>query len=306
MKASLERVASRISGTPLMITERKLDVILNVLAPRIGVEAPQVNMSALGEEATARRYEVHQGVAVVPVVGTLLHRSDWLDAESGLVSYGAIGDMIETAVGDPHVHHIVLDVDSSGGEANGVFDQVDRIYKMRGEKPITAVVNEEANSAAYAIASAADRIVTTRTALSGSIGVIATHVDQSNYNESEGLKVTHVYAGERKADYTPHAPLSDEAQQRLQEQVNETYDIFVETVARNRGMRERAVRDTRAAFFLGRAAVVNGLADAVDTVEAVVQRAKQERGNPMSNSTASSTRRGASSGGRGSPARSGH
>ena len=126
---------------------------------------------------------------MVSVIGTLVSRSGYLDATSGLLSYGDIGDAIATAMDDPSVRGVILDVDSPGGEVGGLFDLVDRIgaIKSASGKPLWAVANESALSAAYAIASAADRLYVTRTGEVGSIGVVAVHVDESGADAKAGL-----------------------------------------------------------------------------------------------------------------------
>nr|WP_255773278.1 S49 family peptidase [Halorhodospira sp. 9622] len=162
------------------------------------------------------------------------------------------------------------------------MDLAERIAARRGEKPMTAVANESAFSAAYAIASAADEIVVPRTAGVGSIGVIATHVDRSGENEMQGRVVTHVYAGARKADLSPHRPLSEEALSWLQATIESHYEIFVALVAANRGISEQAVRQTEAGVFFGPDAVTAGLADRVGPAVEVIE--SQQGGRSMSTS----------------------
>src|SRR5262249_57450704 len=82
---------------------------------------------------------------------------------------------------DPTVRGVILDVDSPGGEVGGLFDLVEQInaIKAANSKPLWAVANESALSAAYAIASASDRVYVTRTGEIGSLGVVAVHIDES-------------------------------------------------------------------------------------------------------------------------------
>ena len=126
-----------------------------------------------------------------------------------------------------------------------------------------AVANDLAFSAAYALASGASRIVVSRTGGVGSIGVIAMHVDQSMKDAQDGVRYTAVFAGERKNDLNPHAPISDSAHAFLQGEVNRVYDLFVATVAQHRGLSAEAVRATQAGLYFGPDAVTAGLADAV-------------------------------------------
>ena len=98
------------------------------------------------------------GIAIVPVIGTPVARSGYLGAASGLTAYSDIAESIEAAATDPCIHAILLDVDSSGGEVGGLFDLVDHIQAIRSQcgKPIWAVADEAALSAAYAIACTGD------------------------------------------------------------------------------------------------------------------------------------------------------
>jgi len=153
----LPHVAARVFGTPLMIARGKLDVILGVLAPRLTGAAL---LPSDGEREPAQPVSMTpSGIAVVSVVGTLVARSGYLDSSSGLLAYGAVGDAIEEAMGNPSVRGVLLDVDSPGGEVGGLFDLVTRIRALKGASgiPLWAVANEDALSAAYAIVSAADR-----------------------------------------------------------------------------------------------------------------------------------------------------
>ncbi len=129
----------------------------------------------LGDAETRDRrpYDVIDGVAVVPISGVLVHG----DAYSwwGQTSYGSIRASLEQAATDAEVRAIVLHVDSPGGEVSGCFDLADRIFAMRDVKPIAALVDEYACSAAYALASSAEQILAPRTAVIGSIGVITMH-----------------------------------------------------------------------------------------------------------------------------------
>lgn len=260
----LPHVAARLLGAPLCIHRPKLDVILSVLGSRIGLDGQP---APSGTGPPARDSPARAGVAVVPIHGTLLRRTLGLQADSGLASYAAIAQQLDAALASPDIAAILLDVDSPGGESGGVFDLADRIRSATRIKPVWAVANEQSLSAGYALASAASRIVMSRTAAVGSIGVIAMHVDQSAKDAAEGLRYTTVFAGERKADLSPHAPLSSEAQAQLQAEVDRVYDLFVDTVARHRGLEAAAVRGTQAGLFFGQDAVDAGLADEVGTFD---------------------------------------
>ena len=263
---NLPHLASRLYGTPLLIAQPKLEVILAVLGERIGFAGSAANL-APPPSARPENLPERPGIAVIPVHGTLVRRTVGLEADSGLTSYQRIAESLEAALASPEVSGILLDIDSHGGESSGLFDLADRIHAVRQSKKIYAIANDHAFSAAYAIASAAERVFLTRTAGVGSIGVIAMHLDQSGYDADQGLRYTPVYAGARKNDLSPHEPISDQAHALLQGEVNRIYGLFVETVARQRNLRPAAVRATEAGVYFAQDAVAAGLADAVGTFE---------------------------------------
>lgn len=290
-------VAARVFDVPLLIEAGKLAAILHVLGPRLGFDAPDAPADAieygkpedhmraftrLRHERTDDGYLVFEGgVAIVPVIGSLVQRSDWMAEASGMTSYAKIERMLAGALGDSRVREIVLELDSPGGEVAGAFDLADRIYAARGEKPITAISSEAAFSAAYLIASAAKTIVLPRTGMVGSIGVVAAHIDNSKALEKRGQAVTFVYAGEKKVDGNPFEPLSDRARADWQREIDALYSMFVETVARNRGVDPEAVRATQAGVFMGEAAIAAGLADRVATFADELGAAVQRQAGPF-------------------------
>lgn len=257
----LPHIAGRVFDAPLLIARAKLDTILGVLVPRLRGES-----LPFGAKPVTRDYEVENGIAIIPVVGTLVRRTIGLEAQSGLMSYSLIAERLDAALQDNAVKAILLDIDSPGGEAGGVFDLADKIFAARKVKPIWAVANDEAFSAAYAIAAATDRIYLSRTGGVGSIGVIAVHLDQSVAEADAGLKYTAIYAGEHKNDLSPHEPLSDPARAQLQTEVDRVYALFTETVARMRGLDLAAIKETEAALYFGEQSVAAGLADRIGTM----------------------------------------
>lgn len=261
----LVHLASRLYGTPLLIARPKLDVILSVLGSRIGL--PDLEMAMPPSAPRQISAASTAGIAVIPVVGTLVKRSMGIQAVSGLMSYGEIEARLDAALSDPQVAGILLDLDSPGGEASGVFELAERIRAASQIKPIWAHANDAAYSAAYAIAAACERLTLSQTAGIGSIGVIALHIDQSMKDAKDGLNYTAVFAGGHKNDFSPHEPLSPQATTALQTEVDRLYAIFATQVAQMRGLDVQAVRATEAGVYYGEQAVAAGLADAVMPLE---------------------------------------
>ena len=268
----LPHLAQRLFNRPLAILPDKAELVMAALADRFGVArmfnaAGPVALDAAdpGEPADWKPYEVVDGIAVIPVEGTLVHKLGSIHPYSGMTGYDGIRALFAAAWDDAAVRAIVLDIDSPGGEVAGCFDLADQIFAARqtGEKPVWAILNENALSAAYAIASACKRITVPRTGYTGSVGVIAMHCDISKALTAAGVTVTLITYGERKADGADTAPFSKEARARWQADVDSMGDLFVATVARNRGLTPARVKATQAATYQGASGIGAGFADAV-------------------------------------------
>ena len=227
--------------------------------PLLQTEPPLSADSAVDPVQTKR-------TAILNISGALVSRPVPGLCDPGPLSYEFIASVFDRMVADDNVKAIVLRCDSPGGMAGGCFDLSDRIYAARGKKPVYAMVDNMAYSACYAIAAAADEIWLTRTGGVGSVGVVTYHCDQSAFNSKVGLKVTFVFSGDRKVDFNPHLPLSEDAQSRAQVEVDRLRALFVESVAKYRGLDAQAVFDTQADTYHGPGAVEARMADRVGTL----------------------------------------
>lgn len=285
---NLPHLASRLYGTPLLLARAKLDVILSVLGERVNWPESDLAVPSILKRPSI---DAPVGIAVIPVVGSLVRRTVGLDPASGFTSYAEIAGMVDAAIADPSVEGIVLDIDSPGGEAGGVFELGERIRAADGVKPVWAIASDTAFSAAYAIGCAASRLLVSRTGGVGSIGVIAMHVDQTARDAQQGYRYTPITAGDHKNDFSPHEKLGPEAHARLQAEVDRLYSMFVDHVAAMRKLDADAVRATEAGIYFGMDAVTAGLADAVGSLDAVLAEfssflvARRARGHTMSDST---------------------
>lgn len=219
-------------------------------------------------------YQVVDGVAVVPLVGVLAKRASLFMDVSGGVSTARVGAMLNQAAADAAVKAIVLEIDSPGGQVDGVMQLAGKIRAVRAAgKPVVAWVNGTAMSGGIWLASAAERIyIADATTGTGSIGVVATHVDASRANEAAGRKVTEITAGKYKRVVSTHEPLSAEGRQTLQDQVDALYEIFVNEVAAGRGAPVDKVLADMAdgRIFIGRQAIDVGLVDGVATLDDLI------------------------------------
>lgn len=213
-----------------------------------------------------RPYKVQDGILTVPVKGLLLNNFSII-VGSFATGYDYIWKAVQRGMADPQVKGIVFSVDSGGGMVSGNFDLVDRIYAMRGKKPMRAITTDGAYSAAYSIASVADKIIMGRTAGVGSIGVVTTHMEQSKALEARGITVNIIRSKERKYEGNALEPLTEVARQAMQDRVNAMHTEFVAIVARNRGMDAGKVDATDALTFMPEEAINRGLADEASTPE---------------------------------------
>ena len=260
----LPYLASRLYGTPLLIARPKLEIILGVMGRKLAGDT----LPTPPPEAMARSDGVQiteSGIAVIPILGTLVRRSSYLVAASGLTSYFEIEAMAAEAFADPRVKAVLLEIDSSGGEAGGVFDLAARLRSLArtSGKPLWAIADEAALSAAYALACAADRLWLTRTAEVGSIGVVAVHVDESEADRQAGLAYTFIHAGSHKVDGHPHAPLPLTVAADIQTDIDALHEQFIGLVAGSRGLGVEVVRATQARVYRGDQAIAAGLADQI-------------------------------------------
>lgn len=280
---SLSRLATRVFNTPLLIHPAKANAILAAIGARLGLSAEAIPVVVRDDtsEPGQKEYVVAGGIAIIPISGPLVKRAAaGVDAMSGsLTSYEELTAQIEDAAADPDVAGILFDVDSPGGEAAGMTDLSDFIFSLRGTKPMIAAVNDSAYSAAYGIASAADQVYITRDGGAGSIGCYILHCDQSGYNEKQGLKFEYIYAGDHKIDGNPMAPLSSDARESLQDEVDRIRDMFVSLVARNRSVPAAEILATQAECFFA-AEAIPLLADKIGTLDEAMNAMQAALGLP--------------------------
>lgn len=215
-------------------------------------------------------------VQVIPLAGVVFPRGGGFLADMlGGTSAERLAASLRQAANDPAVSAIVLDVDSPGGSVAGIPEATDAVRAAAQVKPVVAVANTLAASAAYWIASAATELMVTPSGEVGSIGVFAAHQDVSAALEHAGIKVSLISAGRHKTEGNPYEPLTDDARAALQARVDEVYSAFVRDVARGRGVSVDAVRG---GFGEGRvvgakAAISQGMADSVGGLDDAIRRA---------------------------------
>ena len=266
--SKFSHLSSLVFNKPLMVTQDYAETIAVVLSDRLNLDVEGLQIKSDAKDQ--REAITSKGVAVIPIVGSMSHRSTGIEAMSGMTSYSTLQKQFDAAFNDPNVGSILMDIDSPGGSVAGAFDFRDYLMSKKGTKPVYALARDAMCSAAYLIGSTADKVYATQTARVGSIGVMAMHTDASGKMEKEGLKPTFISAGKFKTAGNPYEKLEGEKLKYLQDSVDESYDMFINAVADARGIDKKVIRDTEARVYGGKKAVEIGLADGIRTYESVL------------------------------------
>jgi len=279
----LPLLADRVLNRPLLLHPDKAATVLHVLEGRITLgaidaqpaapEAGRFKGSQRRQSGGVLQFTRASGdTALITIDGSLVNRGAWIGASSGLTSYEGIGAQIDEIAAERDIRNLIIDMNSYGGEATGMFALAAKIRNLRQKMHVVAVVNDVAASAGYGIVSAADRVVISPTSLIGSIGVVMMHLDRSEEMAAKGIRPTFIHAGAKKVDGNPFQPLPENVRADMQKDVLAFYNRFLETVAKGRGGRlsAAAARATEADVFIGQEAINSGLADDVGTIDDVL------------------------------------
>lgn len=279
MQRNLPHIFSQATNAPLLLEPAYARVFFCALGREAGIASLKIPQSqeSLEQEGMklitdgfmsdgkprARFYQVVNGIAVLPVSGTLVHKLGGMRPFSGMTGYDGITARMQQAVDDPEVKGILLEIDSPGGQAAGAFDCADMIYRLREQKPVWALASDTACSAAMLLAAACNRRLVTQTSRTGSIGVVMAHTSYSRQLEEDGVDITLIYSGEHKVDLSPHQSLPDAVRSDYQQRMDDARLMFAEKVALYTGLSVETVMATEAAVYDGQAAIDAGLADQI-------------------------------------------
>jgi len=227
-------------------------------------------------------------VAIIPIYGPMLQNAGNLDRVSGATDTRELATAIRAAADSPNVREILLDIDSPGGEAASVDVAAEAVRYARERKPITAVTQGMMASAAYWVGSQATRIVASPGSMIGSISVIYTHHDWSAKNEADGVKITHITSGNKKAAWNSDHPLTDEGRADINRIISEYHNAFVSAVAAGRGRDEAYVQTNWAdgRVEIGTTAKQIGLVDEIGTLQSVLDAIQHEANSTHVGATA--------------------
>lgn len=202
--------------------------------------------------------------ATINVRGLLMPNVGWDLVEFGLTGYDVIEHYVNYANSLPQITHIVLDIDSGGGYADGVQHCADVI--MNSEKPIRTVVSGDMYSAAYWLGCSTGNITASKYSGVGSIGAYAEHFDRSKQLEKEGIVSRLFRSGKWKGAFSSNRPLTEEEQARLQQGIDDIANEFFTHVAEKRRLSKQAVAGFEGDSFTAEKALELGLIDRIENV----------------------------------------
>jgi ClpP class serine protease len=253
-----------ITESAWAITEAALGTIVSIAQSHGSIEALE---KKIGERPrNLAKSSIRGSVGIIPVRGPLFKRAGLLVDHCGASSYENILRDLHEMLASPKVQSIVLDIDSPGGEASGCSELADHIHAAREQKPIIAYIGGTGASAAYWIASACDKVYASDSAIIGSIGVQS--VLRSEKTDGE-LKFVSSQSPKKNQD-----PGTEAGAAEVQRVIDGLAEVFVQKVARNRGVNREVVMDRfgQGAVFVGAEAATRGMIDGISTLEGVIEQ----------------------------------
>lgn len=224
--------------------------------------------AAIAAQASSDLNVTREGVAIIELSGSLTKQASSFASSRSTV---AARRQVRKAASDETVSGILLHIDSPGGMVAGTVDLADEIASAKKKKPVYAYIEDLGASAAYWIASQADKVYANRSAEVGSIGVFMAVTDWSAFAEKEGAKVHVIRFGDFKGAGMPGTEVTEAQLAEWQKSVNNYGDMFIEAIATGRGMSTAQVRQLADGRIHGAQAAADlKLIDGVQTLDATL------------------------------------
>lgn len=266
-----QRIIEAVYFQPWAITREGWQAVHSILKPYLdGKEPPALSQDEPPEtdifgNPMPKMEITPAGVAIIPVVGTLLHHATLLDKMCGACSYDDIKTNLRAAVGTVGVNKIVLNFDSPGGMSMGNDECAAVVAECAEFTRVEAVTDSLMCSAAYLLAAPCHQISCTPTAQVGAIGCLLPWMDQTVRYEMAGLKVKMFSDGEYKGAGWPGTQLTEKQTAYFQSLVDKYGSMFKAVVQKNRVVDDASMQGQ---VFIGSDALDAGLVDEIiDDVE---------------------------------------
>ena len=276
----LEVIGGQWAIEPAKLIEIKAIYASHLRGEKVDIAAVETRLGRKLQNEP-KSYTTQNGVAVIRIDGVIAKRMNMFTEVSGGTSSELASQALQAALADPAAHSIILGIDSPGGTVDGTERLANAVFAARTRgKAIVTLASGCMCSAAYWIGSAAQAVfIEDGTTTVGSIGVVASHTDISGAQVAQGIKTTEISAGKYKRIASQYGPLTPDGRKSIQDQLDYTYSIFVDALAKNRNVSSATVLSQMAdgRVFIGQQAIAAGLVDGVTTLDALIARLNSNR-----------------------------
>lgn len=180
--------------------------------------------------------EMIGSTAVIKIMGMIEYKLSWYGLLFGATSTRAVDLAFQRCVDNPDVERIVLQLDTPGGDPTGLAECAKRIFDQREAKPSVALVDPYCASAGLWFAAACGKIVALQSAWIGWMGTMVVVESYAEMLKMVGIDQRAICSPEKKAEWHPANPISEDYQAHLQSMCNELTKQFTATVAKYRGV----------------------------------------------------------------------
>ncbi|MBU0680113.1 MAG: S49 family peptidase [Proteobacteria bacterium] len=267
MKDKPTRVMAAVYGQPWLISHAGMTQVLAIVNRITDVSALVAGRPTRPEGS--KRLKVYGSTAVVPIHGAIIRYADVFEEMCGSCSLESVSHDFHLALADPAIKRIVFDVNSPGGQADGIHEFAEIVHQARGQKEIIGYASGSAASAALWILSACSKAYCDATSMLGSIGVLMSF--RGGDGEDNIIHVTSSQSPQKRLD-----PGTDEGHALVLATADSMAAVFVKSVARNRNVSEQTVVNDfgQGWVLVGEEAVKAGLADGLSSLAELVGQTK--------------------------------
>lgn len=271
------RILTQIYNTPWLITDEALSMICGIVEREgIDLDAVAARLGRPLENAGGNSY-VRDGVAVLDINGPLVRYADIFSEISGATSVQTVASDFQSAIDAPNVRQILLNINSPGGQVNGIQELADQIRAGAAVKPVTAYVDGQAASGGYWLAAAAPTVLASESSLIGSVGVVAAVTDRREADQKQGVRRYEIVSSH--APYKRPDVATEQGRSQIQETVDAIESLFIGRLAQYRNQSVETVQTNfgQGKQFIARQAVGAGMADGIESFEPLVARLAADR-----------------------------
>ncbi|MEM3921421.1 MAG: signal peptide peptidase SppA [Nitrososphaerota archaeon] len=221
-------------------------------------------------------------VALIQLSGTISYAESPLTLLSGeTLTPSEVEDLLRSVESDPLAKAVVLVINSPGGSAAASEEIYQMIKRFSEDRIVIAYITEYGASGGYYIALAADEIMASPHALTGSVGAVSLVINWAELMDKLGVKAEAFKSGKLKDIGSAWRPMTDEERRIMQELVDAIAKVFTDRVRESRGEKIKDWSEILSARpYLGAQAMELGLIDKVGGLEDAINEARRLAGLP--------------------------